>query len=232
MVGFPIDSNTALAECQVRDQDGTTLSMADAVAAEWLRLPAYTYADDGYLTCGFNPWNAHDAFKPWTGYWIYVCRCGIQIIYPIPIRVPCGSGVMLKSDRPVYNLCPACDVIPEPVKMCLVVFNTTCLPVTYCFTSGQRFDFEIADPEGRVIWRWSDDKYFPAVVECITLNACSMNPVDRVWIAGYAEFVPIDPDTRLPLPEGLYTLKGWLTADRTMEAAITFEIQYGWGSDG
>jgi hypothetical protein len=29
------------------------------------------------------------------------------------------------------------------------------------------------------------------------------------------------------LPEGLYTLKGWLTADKTMEATITFEITYG-----
>jgi hypothetical protein len=229
LIGFPIDNPTMVELCQVRDPDGTVLSMRDAVAARWLSLPAYRYADGGYQSCGVEPWDSDSSFRPWTGYWIYVYHCGIQIIYPVPIRVPAGSGVMLKSDHPVYRLCPVCDSIPPPVCMCLVVFNTTCVPVTYNFTSGQLFDFEIRDAAGNLVWRWSDGRAFPTVMQSITLNACSMNPVDRVFIPGYAEWRPILRSGDLA-PPGLYTLKGWLTADKTMEATITFEIS--WGDTG
>lgn len=230
MVGIPVDGATPVAECQVRDDAGNTLPIADAVAAGWLDLPAYTYDGDSYQSCGTDPWNASNAFRPWTGYWIYVYRCGIRIIYPIPIRVPRGSGVALKTNRPIYDLCPACTVIPRPIRMCLVTFNTTCIPVTYTFLSSQEFDFEIVDAAGNVIWRWSEGQGFLPVVHKITLCACCTDAADmacRMCIIGYAEFVPLDPETGLVLPEGLYTLKGWLTADKTMEARITFEIRYG-----
>jgi hypothetical protein len=230
MLGLPIDGPTAVADCQVRDESGETLSMAEAAAAGWIELPAYTYDGRGYQSCGVNPWNVSNAFRPWTGYWIYVCRCGIRIIYPIPIRVPWGSGVALKTDRPIYDLCPACTVIPRPIRMCLVVFNTTCIPVTYTFSSSQEFDFEIVDPTGKVIWRWSDGQAFLPVVHKIALCACCLGPADmacRMCIIGYAEFVPFDPESDRVLPEGLYTLRGWLTADKTMEARATFEIRYG-----
>jgi hypothetical protein len=229
MLGIPIDGPTAIGDCQVRDPSGTILSRAEAVRAGWLQLPAFTYDGNGYRSCGTNPWDDESAFRPWTGYWIFVYRCGIQIIYPIPVRLPRGSGMALKTDRPVYDLCPVCDSIPPSVRMSLVVFNTTCVPVTYNFLSGQEFDFEISDSEGRVIWRWSDGKGFPLVVHSVTLNACSMNPVDRVCIVGYAEFRPLDPKTGALLPAGLYTLRGWLTADKTMESRITFEIRTGIG---
>jgi hypothetical protein len=225
---LPVDGPTAIADCQVLDPAGTVLSMSDAVAAGWLVLPAYSYDGNGYQSCGLQPWQ-DTAFRPWTGYWIYVCRCGIQIIYPIPIRVPAGSGVMLKSDLPIYHLCPACDVIPRPIRMCLVAFNTTCVPVRYNFTSSQRFDFEIRNARGELVWRWSDGLAFMPVMDTVTLCACCTNAADaacRMCIVGYAEFVPLDP-TGMVLPEGLYTLKGWLTADKTMEATITFEITYG-----
>jgi len=148
-------------------------------------------------------------------------RCGIQIIYPVPIKFPFGSGVQLTTDRPAYSFCALCDVIPQPIKMRLVIFNTTCIPVTYTFGTGQEFDFAIYDPAGKEIWRWSNGKQFPQYAHRVTLNACSANPVDRVCIVGYAEFLPKE----LIMPAGLYTLKGWLTADKTMEAKITFEIR-------
>ena len=66
------------------------------------------------------------------------------------------------------------------------------------FPTGQEFDVALVDPEGKVVWKWSDGQVFT-------------NAVHRQVIAGHWA-VPV----RLPRPPaGGYTLRAWLTTAST-----------------
>jgi hypothetical protein len=48
----------------------------------------------------------------------------------------------------------------EPITITLEVTNRTAAPLTFEFSSGQRYDFVIHDEAGETVWRWSRDKAF------------------------------------------------------------------------
>lgn len=88
-------------------------------------------------------------------------------------------------------------------------------PVVLRYASAQEYDVLLRDSEGRVLWRWSDGKVFPAVVSDITVEG------ERVWRVK----VPLRV-LELPLPSGRYSVEAWLpTGDERPQFAATAALE-------
>ena len=139
-------------------------------------------------------------------------------------------GVRVAIDQPEYWT----DFMPPGwrapvIRMALRVFNHSYMPVTFDFTTSQRYDFAIYNSNGTEVWRWSDDKAFLQVLGQVTLE-----PGESVRYAVKHKFVDSCNDTKeKTMPVDLYTLKGELTArdtqllvPRTMEGEVSFWHMY------
>ncbi|MEA3477800.1 MAG: BsuPI-related putative proteinase inhibitor, partial [Bacteroidota bacterium] len=139
-------------------------------------------------------------------------------------------GISVAIDQPAYWT----DFMPPGwhapvISMALRVFNHSYIPVTFDFTTSQRYDFAIYNSNGIEVWRWSDDKAFLQVLGQVTLE-----PGESVRYAVKHKFVDSCNDTKeKPMPVDLYTLKGELTArdtqllvPRTMEGEVNFWHTY------
>src|SRR5690554_2717163 len=131
------------------------------------------------------------------------------------------AGIFLFSQNKMYKLKPHKIMHPPVIRMALQVYNYSQLPVTFDFTTSQRYDFAIYDSMGREVWRWSDDKGFLQVIGQLILQ-----PGESVVYT--AEHVFTDKNGE-PMPTDLYTLKGELTATgrdfwapRIMEGKVSF----------
>ena len=139
----------------------------------------------------------------------------------IPLRG--RVAVTLALDRPLYvaNLRPPTDPsrsVPR-LRAELIVENTTDFGVSLMFPSGQRFDFEIRNPEDTVVYRWSDGRLFTQAGSAIDLS-----PGKQV----FSVEIPLSDKTGQPLPAGAYTIGGWLTTGsvRSYGALSGFEIEH------
>jgi PKD repeat protein len=140
-----------------------------------------------------------------------------KLLYP-------GFGVDLKLNRPVFNLTSTGVADIPYVVMGLRVYNQTCRPVTFHFTTSQRYDFEITDGSGTPLWRWSTGKGFLDVVGEETV-VCNGPPLTY-----FAKFPLFDGTGQPTLAPGLYRLRGWLTDNAgpdsgSMEATVTFQVK-------
>lgn len=80
------------------------------------------------------------------------------------------AGSACSSERPDVTANPQADISVtsdmsayasgEPITVTLEVTNRTGAPLTFEFSSGQRYDFAIHDEAGETVWRWSRDKAF------------------------------------------------------------------------
>jgi hypothetical protein len=61
--------------------------------------------------------------------------------------------------------------------------NTTTEVVALEFNTGQRYDMEVADAEGRLLWRWSDDMMFTQALGREVLLAGESLRYGSVWSA-------------------------------------------------
>lgn len=132
-------------------------------------------------------------------------------------------SVTLALDRPLYvaNLMPPTDPsrsIPR-LRAELIVENTTDFEWSLTFPSGQRFDFEIRNPQDMVVYRWSDGRFFTQAVGTIDLS-----PGKQV----FSVEIPLSDETGQPLAAGSYTIGGWLTTGsvRSYGALSGFEIEH------
>ena len=133
-------------------------------------------------------------------------------------RLLAGLGVIVKSDAPVYtnNLMPPVVALPV-LEAGLVVFNFGEHPVTFHFTSSQRFDFVIRNSDGKEMYRWSDGRGFLTVMGSETLNNDMLK---------YNVRIPLDLGNLEHYPDGLYTLEGILTSyDKPMKGTVTFQVR-------
>jgi len=137
-----------------------------------------------------------------------------------------GFGATVTIDQPEYwtDFMPP-GWRPPRIRMTLKVFNHSLIPVTFDFTTSQRFDFAIYNSAGTEVWRWSADKGFYQVIGQITLN-----PGQSVAYRTSHSFVD---DSGNAMPEDLYTLEGELTATdfelwvpRTMSGKVSFWHDY------
>lgn len=127
----------------------------------------------------------------------------------------------LTLDRALYyaNLMPPVDparAVPV-VTARLTLRNTTGLPLELVWPSGQRYDLQVRNEKGQVVWRWSDGKAF------ILLFGRESFTGER----NYVERILLGDASGKPWPAGRYLLEGWLTTEpRTYTASVPFEIQH------
>ena len=128
--------------------------------------------------------------------------------------LPQGFGVAVSVDRPEYatRLEP---FEPPTIQMELRVFNNSDQVVSLEFTSGQQFDFLIRDSNGRLIWRWSEGKFFIQILGMLTLA-----PGESQTFSASHRFAD---NQNGPMPEGLYTVTGRLASPSSrVEGKTTF----------
>jgi hypothetical protein len=74
------------------------------------------------------------------------------------------------------------------VRLTLHVTNTTAAPIELEFTSGQRYDFQIAEVSGELVgetlWTWSMDKSFMQALGTETLAPGGSLRFTEEWQAG------------------------------------------------
>lgn len=170
----------------------------------------------------------HDLFVPGVG---LVERSGITIAGPLTWRLQearvngktvraSGAGFSATTDRLTYvpDFFPVIGEKEDPiptVRVSLTLENTTGGPLTLTFNSGQRFDVVIRDDAGEIVWTWSADKAFPAVVEQVDFEGL------KTWVVEKR----LGEDDR-PWAAGVYTVEAQLTnaGPRRYSAVTSFEL--------
>jgi len=75
---------------------------------------------------------------------------------------------------------------------------------TLNFTCAQFFDIEVTDQSGKLVWRWSNDKYFAAVLWSLELSPGESSAQETVW--------NLTGSDQKPLSSGSYTAKIYITS--------------------
>jgi hypothetical protein len=102
-------------------------------------------------------------------------------------------------------------------KFLLTVINTTDKLVPFKFTSGQTYDFVIADANGQEIWRWSRRMYFSQVVRQEAMRPNKNWTFEVTWNHRDNDLNVVGP--------GKYTVVGSIVTRPPMAAPpIVFEI--------
>jgi len=129
----------------------------------------------------------------------------------------------LTLDKPAYtaNLMPPVDPVTSIPRLTarLTFRNTTDKPVTLTFASGQRYDLEIKDEKGAVVYRWSDGKAFTMIFGQETVGPGEKN---------YVVVVPLADKSGRPLAQGKYTAEAWITSSGPPDfrASVGFEVRH------
>jgi len=100
----------------------------------------------------------------------------------------------------------------EPIELILTVTNRSSRDTALQFSSGQRYDFQIADSTGRTLWTWSADRSFMQVLGSERLTAGEARE-HREQFTG-------------ELPPGTYAATGSVTLMRSpLTASTTVTVQ-------
>jgi len=128
------------------------------------------------------------------------------------------SGVTFLS-RPEVSTSLALDhAVYSPANSALLtarlsILNNTSDPVSLTFATSQKYDLQILDNEGKVVYQWSKGKAFAQIVTTVSLQ----NETDYVLTVPLAGVAP-----------GNYTARGWLTAigpQLAYSASTSFQVK-------
>jgi len=130
---------------------------------------------------------------------------------PLQLSLVCDRTEYMHGEPGVrYLIAPT-----GTMKPALTVKNTSAAPVTLTFPSTQQVDFVIRDAKGAEVARWSKDRMFGMMLQEITLKPGE----ERT----FSEQVKLG-DVARPLPNGSYTVEGFLTAKPALTATASFRI--------
>ncbi len=113
------------------------------------------------------------------------------LLFAVPHVEESQLTVRLTTDRDSYEG-------DQPIRLQLVLENEGSEPVTLQFTTAQRYDFEIRNAEGELVWRWSDEMGFAQM-----LGSEIVEPGGRLR---YEE------EFSMALDAGTYRVIGYITA--------------------
>lgn len=129
----------------------------------------------------------------------------------------------LTLDRSVYtaNLMPPIDPqtsIPQMTAR-LTLRNTTSQPLVLTFGSGQRYDLQLKNEGGEVVYRWSDGKMFTMAFGQERYGPGETN---------YTIVNKLSGKDGKPLPAGTYVAEGWITCSEPgpYRATVGFEVRH------
>ncbi|HHY82610.1 MAG TPA: LysM peptidoglycan-binding domain-containing protein [Clostridiales bacterium] len=119
-----------------------------------------------------------------------------------------GLLMILSADKPAYRQ-------GDTINMVLTKINLSSQTITLNYNTSQRYDFKIAYPSGRSLWRWSDDKSFTQV-----LGSVSITPSQTIRY--HSQFtLPED------IENGLYHILGWNSAKQINHIKLHLMVQIG-----
>lgn len=84
---------------------------------------------------------------------------------------------------------------PDPVTIRLSVTNNGTTPVTFQFTTAQRYDVVVRHPGGEqaVVWTWSGGRMFAQVLGSLVLTPRETRTYDIAWPLNDAKGQPVGP---------------------------------------
>jgi Intracellular proteinase inhibitor len=119
-----------------------------------------------------------------------------------------GLSTGLSLDHAVYSLADS------PVLTArLSVFNGTRDSVSLTFSTSERYDFQILDSKGKLVYQWSNGRAFAQVMTRVSVQ----NEMDYVTTVPLASTSP-----------GNYVARGWLTAigpPQAYSATTSFQVK-------
>lgn len=122
------------------------------------------------------------------------------------------GGVTYLSDAQVSFGVSATVLSPEQIAARLILTNRSGANVVLDFPSGQRYDFQVKDARGEVIYTWSATRLFPAV------TGQEIVKDELVWTETFSAGM---------LRPGQYTLEGRIANSdpKRYSASVGFEIK-------
>ena len=113
-----------------------------------------------------------------------------------------GNTIITAAPQSTFQVALSKPKLGEPrlhVDLRLIVEAP--LPLELTFPSTQRFDLQLRNSRGEVLYTWSADKLFAQVIETEHVQG----------VLQYEAEIPLSTSTG-QLPPGKYTVEGWLTA--------------------
>ncbi|MFQ6019997.1 MAG: BsuPI-related putative proteinase inhibitor [Dehalococcoidia bacterium] len=103
-----------------------------------------------------------------------------------PAATQAETPITVTTDKREYR-------VGEPVVMTLVLANRSGQAITLEYRNSQRYDFRVADSDGRVVWRWSEDKLFAQVIGRERLEPGESLQFSETWDQTEARGEPLPP---------------------------------------
>jgi len=133
-----------------------------------------------------------------------------------------GLTSSLNLDNSVYVVNMAAGANPQtvvPVMSALFIVRNTSQPIALTFPTTQRYDFDIRDANGNIVYRWSDGQAFGQIV--ITEN---FGPGEK----DYGVRVALAGADKNPLPAGRYTAEAYLTntGPKAFAGSAGFDVRW------
>jgi len=128
-------------------------------------------------------------------------------------------GLAIDQSAYVANLMPPVPPDPAPTMLARITLrNTTADPIRLIFPSSQRFDLEIRNENGDVVYRWSEGKPFLMVY----------GEEEFSGERNYAVIVRLTDKEGKPLAPGKYVAAAWVaTAGKpALTASVAFEMRW------
>jgi hypothetical protein len=127
----------------------------------------------------------------------------------------------LTLDRTVYVSdlrTPPGPVPTMTARMTLRVMQDQ--PLSLTFNTGQLYDLVIRNANGDLVYRWSNGRAFPMLVQTIPFGPGEKN---------FPVVVSLGTDASTSFPPGKYTAEGYLTTAgaKSYSATVGFEIKFG-----
>jgi hypothetical protein len=122
------------------------------------------------------------------------------------------GGVTYLSDAQVSFGISVTVLSPEQLAARLVLTNKSGRDIVLEFPSGQRYDFQVKDARGEVVYTWSATRLFPAVLGQVTVKD------ELVWIETFSAGI---------LRPGQYSLEGRIANSdpKRYSSSVGFEVR-------
>ncbi len=137
-------------------------------------------------------------------------------------------GLSIDNHAPVANLMPPVDPLTAvPVIHAQIrLRNTTAMPLTLRFATGQQYEMVLWNDQGKVVWRYSDGKAFTQAFQSITLSRGELIWAETIRLTGSQAGGTWFNATALPA--GRYVLESWLTTTegRTFTASAPLTLSH------
>jgi hypothetical protein len=98
----------------------------------------------------------------------------------------------------------------EEIVLAITISNKKADTLELLFNTTQRYDF-LVYKDSRLVWRWSEDKFFAMTIETLNINAGESLIFTEKW----------EPTALMP---GIYTAVGLITSQPRYKASCTFKV--------